>query len=80
MAINVSLLLRLWKYEDSLVACPCKLQVDMQLQRVVIRALQHLQQHPLRKAKQLLQKFAHLNQRLKNLEPPTPPTWEEAYA
>ncbi|KAG9414879.1 hypothetical protein AC1031_008293 [Aphanomyces cochlioides] len=80
MAINVSLLLRLWKYEDSLVACPCQPQVDMQLQRVVIRALQHLQQHPLRKAKQLLQKFAHSSQRLKNLEPPTPPTWKEAYA
>ncbi|KAF0694424.1 Aste57867_14721 [Aphanomyces stellatus] len=80
MAINVTLLLRLWKAEDALQASPIQALVEMQLQRVVVRAFQHLAQHPLRKAKQLLQKFAHSSQRLKGLEPPTPPTWEEAYA
>ncbi|RQM29553.1 hypothetical protein B5M09_000545 [Aphanomyces astaci] len=79
MAVDVALLLRLWKQADSTTNSSVDHSlVEGQLQRVVVRAHHHLQQHPLRKAKQLLQKFG--SQRLKGLEPPSPPTWEEAYA
>ncbi|ETW01789.1 hypothetical protein, variant [Aphanomyces invadans] len=82
MAVDVALLLRLMKHVDSETKpTPVELyhrQVENQLQRVVVRAYSHLQHHPLRKAKQLLQKFG--NQRLKNVEPPPPPSWEDAYA
>ncbi|RHY08869.1 hypothetical protein DYB36_005982, partial [Aphanomyces astaci] len=79
MAVDVALLLRLWKQADSTANSSVDHSfVEGQLQRVVVRAHHHLQQHPLRKAKQLLQKFG--SQRLKGLEPPSPPTWEEAYA
>ncbi|OQR81560.1 hypothetical protein THRCLA_23347 [Thraustotheca clavata] len=78
LAINVDVFLRLWRQSG---VCPYIDEIELQLQRVVIRAYQKLLQHPIRKAKQLLQKFGPAaKDRLKNLATPATPTWEEAYA
>ncbi|OQS01670.1 hypothetical protein ACHHYP_00413 [Achlya hypogyna] len=79
VAVNVELLLRLWKQHQD--PWPDHAAVELRLRRVVARAYERLLQHPIRKAKALLQKFGPAAQdRLKALATPTTPSWEEAYA
>ncbi|EQC33683.1 hypothetical protein SDRG_08787 [Saprolegnia diclina VS20] len=78
MAVNVDLLLRLWSHD---APAAHDATTEGQLERMVVRAYEKLQQYPLRKAKLLLQKLGPAaKEKLKSLATPAAPSWEDAYA
>ncbi|KDO29257.1 hypothetical protein SPRG_22163 [Saprolegnia parasitica CBS 223.65] len=78
MAVNVDLLLRLWSQN---APAAHDATTERQLERMVVRAYEKLQQYPLKKAKLLLQKLGPAaKEKLKSLATPAAPSWEDAYA